>query len=602
MQTNQFGTQRYAVLFKPGTYTADVNLGFYTQVAGLGLSPDDVNLNGHVRVEADWLQQGDNPNNKGNATQNFWRSAENLAVTTPPGQIERWAVSQAAPYRRMHLKGAPEVQLWNGGDGWASGGLFADTQDRRPGRLRLAAAVVLAQLGVRHAGPVRSGTWCSSVSTARRRRTSRTRRTRWSARPRRSARSRSCTSTPPATTTSSSRRCATNSRRHAAGRSGNPAAGHVDRAGRLLRRQAGRVRRHHQRRAGPGQAPAVHAGHLPPERDDPGEPPQHRRAGPRPGHADSRHRAGGDHASPTSTASSSPGLLVDAGPINSPVLIEIGAGRFDGQPRGEPDLAARRVRPRRRRARRQGHGQPARQQQRRDRRPPLAVARRPRRRRRLERQHRRQRTGGQRQQRDHVRPVRRALPGVRDALERQRRPDVLLPERDARTTSPNQAAWSSGGGTAGLGGVQGREHRHHPRGLGRRQLLLLQPQPVDRRVAAPSRYQTPRASASTTWSRSPSAASAPSATSSTTPAAQPTPPPNSATWSTTPSCWCPWLVRYGSARDWPECGGAVAADRSHGVSVRACRHCGRLGCRFLQSGAVRGCRPRRSGRRRRSGS
>ncbi|MFF1820158.1 discoidin domain-containing protein [Kribbella sp. NPDC058245] len=128
MHTNQFGTQRYAVVWKPGTYTADVNLGFYTQVAGLGLSPDDVNLNGHVRVEADWLQQGDNPNNKGNATQNFWRSAENLSVTTPAGQIERWAVSQAAPYRRMHLKGAPEVQLWNGGDGWASGGLFADSK------------------------------------------------------------------------------------------------------------------------------------------------------------------------------------------------------------------------------------------------------------------------------------------------------------------------------------------------------------------------------------------------------------------------------------------------------------------------------------------
>ena len=128
MHTNQFGTQRYAALWKPGTYTADVNLGFYTQVAGLGLSPDDVNLNGHVRVEADWLQQGDDPNNKGNATQNFWRSAENLAVTTPAGQIERWAVSQAAPYRRMHLKGAPEIQLWNGGDGWASGGLFADTK------------------------------------------------------------------------------------------------------------------------------------------------------------------------------------------------------------------------------------------------------------------------------------------------------------------------------------------------------------------------------------------------------------------------------------------------------------------------------------------
>jgi hypothetical protein len=126
MRTNQFGTQRYAVLFKPGSYNADVDLRFYTQVAGLGLLPDQVNLNGHVRVEADWLQQGDNPNNLGNATQNFWRAAENLSVTLPAGQIERWAVSQAAPYRRMHLRG--QVQLWNGGDGWASGGLIADSQ------------------------------------------------------------------------------------------------------------------------------------------------------------------------------------------------------------------------------------------------------------------------------------------------------------------------------------------------------------------------------------------------------------------------------------------------------------------------------------------
>ncbi|MET0495744.1 MAG: discoidin domain-containing protein [Actinoplanes sp.] len=121
-ETNQFGPERYAVLFKPGTYTADVNLGFFTQVSGLGLSPDDVNLNGHVRVEANWMN--------GNATQNFWRTAENLSVTLPAGTtVERYAVSQAAPYRRMHLKGAGnQIQLWNGGDGWSSGGLMADTK------------------------------------------------------------------------------------------------------------------------------------------------------------------------------------------------------------------------------------------------------------------------------------------------------------------------------------------------------------------------------------------------------------------------------------------------------------------------------------------
>ncbi|WP_443742643.1 RICIN domain-containing protein [Umezawaea endophytica] len=114
-ERSQFGLQRYALIFKPGTYNANVNVGFYTQVLGLGLSPDDVNINGSVHVEADWFG--------GNATQNFWRSAENLSVT-PTGGTDRWAVSQAAPYRRMHLRG--NLQLDDGG--WSSGGLLADSK------------------------------------------------------------------------------------------------------------------------------------------------------------------------------------------------------------------------------------------------------------------------------------------------------------------------------------------------------------------------------------------------------------------------------------------------------------------------------------------
>ncbi|MET4643366.1 hypothetical protein ABID95_003103 [Streptomyces atratus] len=114
-ETNQFGTARKAFLFKPGTYDADANVGFYTQVAGLGLSPDDVTIRGAVHTEADWFQ--------GNATQNFWRSAENLSVT-PTSGTDRWAVSQAAPYRRMHLRG--NLRLDDGG--WSSGGYMADTK------------------------------------------------------------------------------------------------------------------------------------------------------------------------------------------------------------------------------------------------------------------------------------------------------------------------------------------------------------------------------------------------------------------------------------------------------------------------------------------
>src|SRR5207302_4044925 len=45
--SNQFGTQRYALLFEPGTYGSTTNplnfqIGYYTAVAGLGLSPNDV--------------------------------------------------------------------------------------------------------------------------------------------------------------------------------------------------------------------------------------------------------------------------------------------------------------------------------------------------------------------------------------------------------------------------------------------------------------------------------------------------------------------------------------------------------------------------------
>jgi hypothetical protein len=114
-ERNQFGPERYALLFKPGTYNVDANVGFYTQVAGLGLSPDAVTINGAVHVEADWFS--------GNATQNFWRSAENLSVTPATG-TDRWAVSQAAPYRRMHVRG--NLQLDDGG--WSSGGFIADSK------------------------------------------------------------------------------------------------------------------------------------------------------------------------------------------------------------------------------------------------------------------------------------------------------------------------------------------------------------------------------------------------------------------------------------------------------------------------------------------
>ncbi|MDG6104057.1 ricin-type beta-trefoil lectin domain protein [Dactylosporangium aurantiacum] len=116
--SNQFGNARFALLFKPGTYNVNVNVGFFTQVAGLGMSPDSVVINGAVHAEADWWPDGSQ-----NATQNFWRSAENLSVT-PTGGLDRWAVSQAAPYRRMHVRG--NLALSDGG--WSSGGWISDSK------------------------------------------------------------------------------------------------------------------------------------------------------------------------------------------------------------------------------------------------------------------------------------------------------------------------------------------------------------------------------------------------------------------------------------------------------------------------------------------
>ncbi|MDS0133567.1 MULTISPECIES: chitobiase/beta-hexosaminidase C-terminal domain-containing protein [unclassified Amycolatopsis] len=118
--TAQMADRRVAHLFKPGTYNnVHDNVGFYTSVAGLGQNPGDVLINGDVTVDAF------NASDNGVALQNFWRSAENMAVN-PSGGNERWAVAQAAPFRRMDVRGG--LQLYPASYGFASGGYIADTK------------------------------------------------------------------------------------------------------------------------------------------------------------------------------------------------------------------------------------------------------------------------------------------------------------------------------------------------------------------------------------------------------------------------------------------------------------------------------------------
>ncbi|SDY03053.1 Chitobiase/beta-hexosaminidase C-terminal domain-containing protein [Amycolatopsis xylanica] len=118
--TAQFTERRYAHLFKPGTYNGiHDDVGYYTSVAGLGQNPGDVVINGDVTVDAF------NESDHGVALQNFWRSTENLAVV-PSSGATRWAVAQAAPFRRMDIRGG--LNLFPASYGFASGGYTADSK------------------------------------------------------------------------------------------------------------------------------------------------------------------------------------------------------------------------------------------------------------------------------------------------------------------------------------------------------------------------------------------------------------------------------------------------------------------------------------------
>jgi hypothetical protein len=132
---NEMGSQRYALLFEPGTYGSVANpliiqVGYYTEVAGLGASPADVVINGHVDVYNRCLA----PDNC-IALNNFWRSVSNLTINVNGlsgcrSSGDFWAVSQAAPMRRVNITGGnlTLMDYCTAGPQYASGGFIADSQ------------------------------------------------------------------------------------------------------------------------------------------------------------------------------------------------------------------------------------------------------------------------------------------------------------------------------------------------------------------------------------------------------------------------------------------------------------------------------------------
>jgi hypothetical protein len=147
---SQFDSNRYSVFFEPGTYGSAADplvfqVGYYTQVAGLGALPQDTVVNGVIDVLNNLCTAG---TTDCNADDNFWRSLSNLTLnvhipsTTPayaPPVVDSsgagcvntndfWAASQAAPIRRTIINGSVFFQDYCATHNFASGGFIADSQ------------------------------------------------------------------------------------------------------------------------------------------------------------------------------------------------------------------------------------------------------------------------------------------------------------------------------------------------------------------------------------------------------------------------------------------------------------------------------------------
>lgn len=132
---DHFKDTRTAILFEKGTYKFDFQVGYYTQCLGLGKKAGDVVFSGcdygiHAPAyNKDRIIKGiDGGGNaypvQGISLDTFWRSAENFTNDTKEGLL--WAVSQAAPIRRIHAKG-PRASLHDG-TAYSSGGHMANMQ------------------------------------------------------------------------------------------------------------------------------------------------------------------------------------------------------------------------------------------------------------------------------------------------------------------------------------------------------------------------------------------------------------------------------------------------------------------------------------------
>lgn len=136
----EMSTNRQAVYFLPGQYGSaedplQVKVGYYTEIAGLGASPEEVTVHGAVEVYNRCLEGGGTANCL--ALVNFWRTISNLSIDIDKaGQdgcrqsAEFWAVSQAVSMRRLDVSGGTLslMDYCTAGPQYASGGFIADSR------------------------------------------------------------------------------------------------------------------------------------------------------------------------------------------------------------------------------------------------------------------------------------------------------------------------------------------------------------------------------------------------------------------------------------------------------------------------------------------
>jgi hypothetical protein len=147
---SQFNSQRYAIFFQPGTYGSAASplvfqVGYYTEVTGLGYMPQDTVINGAIDVFNNLCTAG---TSNCNSDDNFWRSLSNLTLNVdlpstapayaPPvvdafgagcaNSAEMWSASQAAPIRRAIINGSVVFQDYCANNNFASGGFLADSE------------------------------------------------------------------------------------------------------------------------------------------------------------------------------------------------------------------------------------------------------------------------------------------------------------------------------------------------------------------------------------------------------------------------------------------------------------------------------------------